>query len=234
MLDDEPIKITKDDINSLLGPEVEGSFESLIPGEIQTPSNNPTNTEKLIILPSDLGDDITTLIIPNEAAFKISIEEFLVPLDILEPKDGQEISQRTIDIVGKTKPGAWLRINLNDVPGIVTESGEDGVFRFMNIKLADGDNKIAIDCVDELTSLAQPVVLHIRLKLPPYIGLRDWYTRERLELGSDVVRCKKCDRYVLRITWNAEGCYCGEKGDRFFTPDQPEFSQVKDQTLRIT
>lgn len=229
---EEPLILSKEDIDLILGY----SSQSVATGA-ETVNPSPTiQAEYLVITAEDLGPEgFSGGYSGLEPALVISLDELIVPVEILEPKEGHEAKKRIIDVVGRTGPKAWIKYTLNGKDGPVTEAGPDGGFRIRGVRLADGDNELILRCVNEPVSLSQPAMLHVKLKLPPYLGLRDWFTREKLEIGSDVVRCKNrdCERYVLRLTWESEGCYCGNKGPKYYTPDQPEFFQANDQAIQI-
>jgi len=207
MNSEEPIVIHKEDLEKIPRPEISGADRA----------------SAIIITTSDV-----------EPAFKISIEDVTAPVTIIEPKDGFESQRDCIDIVGMASPGARLQLILNETPGAVVTADNQGRFRFHQVKLPAQNNTLTVSQVDVSPDLSRRAIVNVRVRLP-YIGQKDWYTRQELTPDKEIVRCRRpgCGRYVLRETWNHEGCYCGAKGNQFFTPDQHEFFQVKDEVIKI-
>lgn len=207
MSDEEPIIIQKEDIDRISRPE--------------TASANCTPA--IVIISSDI-----------ESALRISNDDLVLPVAIIEPKDGFESPRDCIDIAGTSSPGARLQLSLDGMPGPVVIANNEGRFGFHKVKLSKQNNKMTVAQVDVSPDLSRRATVNVRVRLP-YGGQKDWYTRQELTPDREIVRCRQpgCGRYVLRETWNQEGCYCGAKGNQFFTPEQPEFFRSKDEVIKI-
>lgn len=207
MSSQEPIIIRKEDIDQALHPE----------------PPNADCTPVIVVTQFDV-----------QPALVISKEDLVAPVTIVEPKDGFESSKDCIDIAGTSSPGAKLQLSLDGAPGAVVIADNKGRFRFDRVKLPNQNNRLTVAQVDGSLDLSRRATVNVRVRLP-YIGQKDWYTRQELTPDKEIVRCRQpaCGRYVLRETWNQEGCYCGAKGNQFFTPEQPEFFRVKDEVIKI-
>lgn len=207
MSNEEPIIISKEDIEKTL----------------RSDTADADHTSAIVITASDV-----------DSALRISKDDLILPVAINEPKDGFESHKDCIDIVGTSSPGAKLQLSLDGAPGAVVIADNEGRFRFDRVKLPNQNNRLTVAQVDGSLDLSRRATANVRVRLP-YIGQKDWYTRQELTPDKEIVRCRQpaCGRYVLRETWNQEGCYCGAKGNQFFTPEQPEFFRLKDEVIKI-
>lgn len=165
---------------------------------------------------------------------RLDARDLLLPLVVSDPSDGLQSHASQIDVVGRTSPNVRLKLTINGIARPIVIADHTGTFRFENVQLVNGNNRLTIEHTDEPQQSINRVTIFVHLR-SPYSGQKDWYTREELTMGKEIVRCRnpRCNLYVLKATWDLEGCYCNARGNQYFTSVQPEFYTLKDEVIQI-
>jgi len=166
---------------------------------------------------------------------KLSITEIDLMKEtlILLPRNGQNINKDKIDVSGTSQPNARLVLTVHNHIHQADADGETGKFTFRDVPLIEGENTISVKMVGYETYPKCTSLVNVVYEKPqcPYANRKDPYTQGVLKPEDDVVRCKRCGNYQLRVSWETYGrCTmdCGNKKN-YYTKDNPEFYEVEEE-----
>ncbi len=157
----------------------------------------PTVGDPITISVDDLGPDVAMSVVDTTPVLSLTVEHFVIPVELTELMPGQTVNERHIDIQGKSTPGVLLQLVVNGTDGPTKFVDENGTFVFSQVGLKNGANQLSISPLSEREHLTTVAELNIELELTPYLGVRDWFTQEPLTSDNNIVRCKDCRGYLL-------------------------------------